>query len=283
MSIASNVLSLNSNLTTARTNLKRLLENHGIVYHDDDNVFTLAKRAWFLVYPTNRISGGSYSEEAVVGEAVDLYVYMEDDDGNTLPDGCVADFYISVRGEPEIHMIGESVNGRAYCPYVPESSGDDIHVRAVVNDWEGLSTDIHVYPFRYEDSWTMDSDDYTLIKYPSSANVNVNVVDEFNSEYSYADGIEVSKTYGSSQSAYMIPTSLIEGVDLSETGIHFKAIVSPMMSSSSGWASGICLLGSKDLNHYRDTAILEVGAYPGKKGMQYSGSNHVVTAINTAS
>lgn len=67
---------------------------------------------------------------------------MEDDDGNTLPDGCVADFYISVRGEPEIHMIGESVNGRAYCPYVPESSGDDIHVRAVVNDWEGLSTDI---------------------------------------------------------------------------------------------------------------------------------------------
>lgn len=80
MSIASNVLSLNSNLTTARTNLKRLLENHGIVYHDDDNVFTLAKRAWFLVYPTNRISGGSYSEEAVVGEAVDLYVYMEDDD-----------------------------------------------------------------------------------------------------------------------------------------------------------------------------------------------------------
>lgn len=67
MSIASNVLSLNSNLTTARTNLKRLLENHGIVYHDDDDdsVFTLAKRAWFLAYPTNRISGGSYSEEAV--------------------------------------------------------------------------------------------------------------------------------------------------------------------------------------------------------------------------
>lgn len=66
MSIASNVLSLNSNLTTARTNLKRLLENHGIVYHDDDDsVFTLAKRAWFLAYHTNRISGGSYSEEAV--------------------------------------------------------------------------------------------------------------------------------------------------------------------------------------------------------------------------
>lgn len=66
MSIASNVLRLNSNLTTARTNLKRLLENHGIVYHDDDDsVFTLAKRAWFLAYPTNRISGGSYSEEAV--------------------------------------------------------------------------------------------------------------------------------------------------------------------------------------------------------------------------
>ena len=79
----------------------------------------------------------------------------------------------------------------------------------------------------------------------------------------------------------MMPTSLIDGIDLSDTGIHFQAIVSPMNSSSSGWASGICLLNSKNLNHWRDNRILELGAYPGKKGLQYSGTDHAVNTINT--
>ena len=30
------------------------------------------------------------------------------------------------------------------------------------------------------------------------------------------------------------------------------------------------------MSHYRDTAILELGAYPGKKGIKYSGSDHAI-------
>ena len=42
-----------------------------------------------------------------------------------------------------------------------------------------------------------------------------------------------------------------------------------------------CLLNSKDLNHYRDNKILELGACPGKKALQYSGTDHTINTINT--
>ena len=283
MSIASNVIDTNTKLTTLRNNLKTLLENHGIVYYSTDDIFTLARRAWFLVYPTNGAQGASYSTEAVVGQAINFNVTMRGDDGSDLPDGSVADFFVSVNGGDEIHLIGKSINGEASCPFVPQNSGDTIHVRSMVNDWAGVNTDIDVYAFRYEDGWEVSADDYTLVKYPTSATVNVTEVDEFNSDYDYANGIEVSKIYGAPQAGYMIPTSLIDGVDLSDTGIHFSAFVSPMYSSSSGWASGICLLNSKTLTHYRDNKILELGAYPGKKGLKYSGTDHTITEINTTS
>ena len=283
MSIASNVIDTNTKLTTIRNNLKTLLENHGIVYYNTDDIFTLARRAWFLIYPTNGGQSGSYSTEASVGQPINFKVSMESDDDNNLPDGSVADFFISVNGGAEIHLIGKSLNGYASCQYIPENSGDTLHVRGMVNDWTAMEADIDVFAFRYQDSWQVSLDDYTLVKYPTSATVNVNEVDEFNNDYDYANGIEVSKTYGASQAGYMIPTSLIDGIDLSDTGIHFQAIVSPMYSSSSGWDCGICLLNSKTLSHYRDNKILELGAYPGKKGLQYSGTNHTITEINRTS
>ena len=283
MSIASNVIDANTKLAIIRNNLKILLENHGIVYYSSDDIFTLARRAWFLIYPTNGSQGGGYSTEAVAGEPINFNVTMKDDNDNNLPDGCVADFFISVNGGEEIHILGKSVNGEANCEYTHENSGDTLHIRAMVNDCIGVETDMEVYAFRYQDEWQVSPDNYTLVKYPTSATVNVNEVDKFNNDYDYANGIEVSKTYGSPQAAYMIPTSLIDGIDLSDTGIHFSAIVSPMYSSSSGWACGICLLNSKTLTHYRDNKILELGAYPGKKGLQYSGTNHTITEINTTS
>jgi hypothetical protein len=283
MSIASNVIDTNTKLATIRNNLKTLLENHGIIYYNTDDIFTLARRAWFLVYPTNGAQGASYSTEAVVGQVINFNVTMRGDDGSDLPDGSAADFFVSVNGGDEIHLIGKSINGEASCPFVPQNSGDVLHVRSMVNDWAGADTDIDVYAFRYEDGWEVSADDYTLVKYPSSATVNVSEVDEFNSDYDYANGIEVSKTYGAPQAGYMIPTNLIDGIDLLDTGIHFSAIVSPMYSSSSGWACGICLLNSKTLTHYRDNKILELGAYPGKKGLKYSGTDHTITEINATS
>ena len=281
MSIANDVINTNTRLTAVKNALRELLTEHGIVYYSDDDVFTLARRVWFLVHPTNGALGGSYSDSAIVGQPIDFSVDMRSDDGNDLPDGAVADFFISVNGGDEIHIKSLFNNGTAECPYVPENAGDTLSIKALVNDYMGINTEMEVLAFRYEDEYEVSSDSFTLVKYPSTANITVSEVDEFNSQYDYVNGIEISKTYGSSQAAYLIPTSLIEGVDLSESGIHFSALVSPMYSSASGWASGICLLNSKTLTHYRDTKILELGAYPGKKGLQYSGTNHVINAINT--
>lgn len=283
MSIASNVIDTNNSLATIRANLKMLLENHGILYYDDDDIFTLTRRVWFLIYPTNNVASSSYSNETSAGKLIHAEVLMRDDDRNILPDGAVADFFISVNGEEKIHLIGFNDGGYASCPYIAQKGGDVLTVKAKVNDWLGINTEITVLPFKYEDEWEMSSDTYTLIKYPPTANITVIEVDEFNSQYSYANGIEVSKTYGSAQAAYMIPTDLIDGINLFKTGIHIQTIVSPMYSSASGWASGICLLSSKDLTHYRDTSILELGAYPGKKGLKYSGNNHNITDINVTS
>lgn len=281
MSIASDVINTNTKLTAARNALRELLTKHGIVYYSDDDVSTLARRVWFLVHPTNGAPGASYSDSAVVGQPVPLSVDMKSDDDKTLPDGAVADFFISVNGEDEIHIKSLFNNGTAMCSYVPENAGDTVSIKALVNDYIGINREMEVLAFRYEDEYNVTLDSFTLIKYPRSANITVSEVDEFNSDYDYVNGIEISKTYSSGQAAYLIPTSLIEGVDLSESGIHFSAFVSPMYSSSNGWASGICLLNSKTLTHYRDNKILELGAYPSKKGLQYSGTNHTINAINT--
>ena len=281
ISIASDVINTNTKLTAVRNALRELLTEHGIVYYSDDDVFTLARRVWFLVRPTNGAPGGSYGDSATVGQPVDVSVYKDSDDDIDLPDGAVADFLISVNGGEEIHIKSVFSNGNARCSYIPENAGDTLSIKGLVNDYIGINLELEVLAFRYEDEYEVSSDSFTLVKYPSTANITVSEVDAFNSSYDYVNGIEISKTYGAAQAAYLIPTSLIDGVDLSESGIHFSAFVSPMYSSSSGWASGICLLNSKTLTHYRDNKILELGAYPGKKGLQYSGTNHTINTINT--
>ena len=282
MAIASDVISTNTKLTNIRNALRELLTQHGIVYYNDDDVFTLARRIWFLIHPTSGTPSTSYNDFASVGQPVYVKVYKDSDDDEELPDGSVADFFISINGGSEIHLTSLFDNGQASCSYIPENAGDTLSIKALVNDFIGIDLELEVLAFRYEDEYDVSSESYTLVKYPSSANITITEVDEFNSDYDYANGVEVSKTYGSSQAAYMIPTSLLDGIDLTDTGIHFSAIVSPMYSSSSGWASGICLLNSKNLSHYRDNKILELGAYPGKKGLKYSGTNHTINEINTS-
>ena len=280
MSIASDVINTNTKLTAIRNALRELLTEHGIVYYNDDDVFTLARRVWFLIHPTNGPAVGSYTDLVTVGQPINVTVVMDADDGQ-LPDGAVVDFLISINGGDETHIKSLFQDGITRFSHVTENAGDIISIKALINDYVGFSVELEVLPFRHEDEYDVSSDSYTLVKYPSTTNITISEVDEFNSQYDYVNGVEVSKTYGASQAAYMIPTDLINGADLTDTGIHFSAIVSPMYSSSSGWASGICLLNSKTLSHYRDNKILELGAYPGKKGLQYSGTNHTITAINT--
>ena len=109
MSIASDVINTNTKLTAVRNALRELLTEHGIVYYSDDDVFTLARRVWFLVHPTNGAPGGSYIEAAAVGQPVNVSVYKDCDDDAELPDGAVADFIISIN--VDIITGNTSVNG----------------------------------------------------------------------------------------------------------------------------------------------------------------------------
>ena len=194
MSIASDVISENTRLASLRDSLRELLTEHGIVYYSDDDIFTLARRVWFLIHPTNSNSGCSYEDYATVGNPIDFDINQRSDDDNDLPDGSVADFFISVNGEDEIHLTGLFSNGNASCPYVPENAGDILTVKGVVNDFLGASAEMEVLPFKYRDDYEVKSDAYALVKYPSSANVSVNVVDELNGDYDYVNAVEVSKT-----------------------------------------------------------------------------------------
>ena len=63
-------------------------------------------------------------------------------------------------------------------------------------------------------------------------------------------------------------------------GIHLQADLYQKKDSNQGWGDCIALVNSKSLSHYRDTKILELGAYPGKKGLKYSNSDHVVRDVN---
>ena len=87
----------------------------------------------------------------------------------------------------------------------------------------------------------------------------------------------------SGSAIYLIPTDLINGIDAAEYGIHMQAKIVVKYGSSSGRACGIGLLANKSLSHYRDTNILELGAYPGKKGLRYSTSDHVIRDLNVTS
>ena len=86
----------------------------------------------------------------------------------------------------------------------------------------------------------------------------------------------------SSASVMLIPKGM-EVFDVSKTGIHFSLDRVQKKNSNSGWGDAIALVNSKELNNYRDNKILELGAYPAKKGVKYSGTDHVVRDLNTVS
>ena len=69
--------------------------------------------------------------------------------------------------------------------------------------------------------------------------------------------------------------------DSSKNGIHFSVKMVQKKNSNSGWGDAIALINSKELSHYRDNKILELGAYNAKKGIKYSNTNHVVNELNT--
>ena len=95
----------------------------------------------------------------------------------------------------------------------------------------------------------------------------------------YTEVYNLTKEVGSGNVVMVIPKVYSNGIG-GNNGIHISVGLYQKKDSNQGWGDAIALVNSKSLSHYRDTKILELGAYPGKKGLKYSTSDHVVRDVN---
>lgn len=276
MSIASNVIEENNRLTTARSLLREKLTLNNVHWEDSDTIFELLARCvntndeLIIEYirPNSCFAGNTVE----FGAKITIYDDNDDEVGvsnvpvtitiNGQTSTVLTDNNGIAKQSVTVGAIGSSIEATVY-------AGTDSNTRS----YEAISF------YFSEDSKTVDS--YTVVKHPSSATLTSRSY-EFDSNYNDY-GVKVSKDVSSTSAIYLIPTDLINGIDATEYGIHMQAKIVVKNGSSSGWACGIGLLANKSLSHYRDTNILELGAYPGKKGLRYSTSDHVIRDLNVTS
>lgn len=101
-------------------------------------------------------------------------------------------------------------------------------------------------------------------------------------EVSYTGNYDLSKQTTAASVVMAIPKVYSNGIG-GTNGIHISVSLRQKKDSNQGWGDAIALVNSKSLSHYRDTKILELGAYPAKKGLKYSTSDHVVRDVNVSS
>lgn len=276
MSIASNVITTNNNLATARAEIRNKLTQYGIYFWNDDDIFTLVRRAQYLTGVFKGSCGYSYP---------DVFNYGENNVGIGISDanydaliGYPVDVVITVNGV-ETHYMALSTDGYKRITIDIPTDATEALMEIYIADKKIMSKTFSVYAFYFsrEDPF---AEVMTTWKYPSSTTITLT---DYVWDPNYNErGMQISKGYGSAEAGYVIPNEMTDGIYLGASyesnyqGIHFHAQVVPQQSSTSGWASGIALLTSNSLSHYRDNAIVELGAYPGKKGIKYSGTDHAV-------
>lgn len=142
-----------------------------------------------------------------------------------------------------------------------------------------MSQTFNVYAFYYKQEDPF-ADIMTVWKYPSATSITL--TDYVWIRIMMSEGCKSQKATDPVKQDMSYQQKMTNGIYLGAyiesgyQGIYFHAQIVPQYSSSSGWACGIGLLASKSLSYYKDTAILELGAYPGKKGIKYSGSDHAI-------
>lgn len=276
MSIANNVITTNTNLTTARTEIRNKLTKYGIYFWNDDDIFTLVRRAQYLTGAFKGSCGLSYPDVFNEGEN-EVEFRISDGNYDKLV-GYPVDIIITINNV-ETHYRALSIDGyKTVTINIPKGASEAL-MEIYAGDRKIMSQTFNVYAFYYKQEDPF-ADIMTVWKYPSATSITLT---DYVWDPNYDErGMQISKGYGSSEAGYVIPTEMTNGIYLGAyiesgyQGIHFHAQIIPQYSSSSGWACGIGLLASKSLSHYRDTAILELGAYPGKKGIKYSGSDHAI-------
>lgn len=269
MSIASNVIDENTKLGTARTILREKLTAWNIDYNSSDSLFQLLRRWKYtdsnvyvtIFYPSQN--------ECIAGAQVKAGANVSDDNDQPIVNlpvkvVCGSETYNLLTdntGKAEVTLtvgeVGSTFSGTVYAGKLSES-------------WQ--YTDIVLFGFEEDDP---EEGMFDIIKYPSDLTLTLEPY-EYDTGYNDS-GLLISKATNSASAAFLIPKGTPA---ISDSGIHFKCGMVQKKTSNSGWGDAICLLNSKNLSHARDTKILELGAYPSKKGVKYSNSDHVVRDVN---
>ena len=265
MSIASNVIEENNKLGTARTLMREKLVANGIYYNNSDSIFQLVRR-WNLRYVDisfNTPSSGDIYPGAQISVGATITDPSTDNPISGMPVTIVSggQTYNVVSGNDgeaavtlTVGEIGSTFQGTVYAGKSSDS-------------W---SYEVLAFPEFSDYAWDYNTDAYDIVKYPSSITHSFEVV-----EVSYVEYYDLTKQITSGSVVMAIPKVYANGIDAAN-GIHMTVALRQKKDSNQGWGDCIALVNSKSLSHYRDTKILELGAYAGKHGSRYSNSDHVV-------
>lgn len=272
MSIASNVIDENTRLGTARGLLREKLAANGIYYSASDSIFQLLRR-WNLKYADIAF---------IIPSSSQIYAGAEIAVGATVTDSANDN---PISGMPVTVVSGghsyDAVTGNDGTASVTLTVGEigSTFSGTVYAGKASYSWSFEVPPFAtFSDSAEYgDTGEYDIVKYPSGLTHGFEIVEVDSSEY-----YNLTKQITSASVVMAIPHVYASGID-GTCGIHVSAALRQKKDSSQGWADTIALVNSKSLSHYRDTRILELGAYAGKHGSRYSGTDHVVRDLNVIS
>lgn len=263
MSIASNVILENTRLGTTRAKLRNKLTEYNIWWDNSLTIFELAERLMMLfgipisyTVVSDIITPGGFEYSVVLEDAgvpIDWWI-----------DGVHSTVRTDSNGVSAVNV-----------PYVQDATGT---VVSKVGRKTAIDINYTCVPFpSFNDyAWNYNIYDYDIVKYPSSISHTFDVV-ELGEEY--IEVYNLSKEVTASSVVMVIPKVYSNGIG-GTNGIHLQADLYQKKDSNQGWGDAIALVNSKSLSHYRDTKILELGAYPGKKGLKYSNSDHVVRDVN---
>lgn len=272
MSIASNVIDENTKLGTARGLLREKLAANGIYYSASDSIFQLVRR-WNMKYVDISFNT-PYSRDIYAGAQISV--------GATVTDSSTDD---PISGMPITVVSGGHT-------YDLVTGNDGVASLTLTVGEIGTTFQGTVYAGKSSDSWSYkvpafadfsdyagygDTDDYEIVKYPSNITHTFEIV-----EVNYSENYNLTKQVTSGSVVMAIPKVYTNGIG-GTNGIHMSVALRQKKDSNQGWGDCIALVNSKSLNHYRDTKILELGAYPGKHGSRYSGTDHVVRDLNVVS
>ena len=263
MSIASNVILENTKLGNIRTKVRNKLTEYNIWWDNSLTIFELVEKLvlMFGVTILNKVES-----KVIPPGGFEYSVTLED--ANVPVDWWINGVHTTVKTDS---------NGKSAITvsYVKDTTGT---VVCKVGKKGAININYSCVPFEsFSDyAWDYNLESYDIVKYPTSISHTFDV-----DEVDYSEVYNLSKDVAAGSVVMAIPKVYANGIDATN-GIHISATIYQKKDSNQGWGDAIALVNSKSLSHYRDTKILELGAYPAKKGLKYSGTDHVVRDLDVA-